>query len=428
MTHVSEAPSPVTFLFPYREISGVPVLFSRMARRLAEMGTPVDVVDYPDGYMAGVLEGVAGVRVRPFVTGEPCRIPAGTLLVMQSILPATIATELQVAPDTRLFFWTLHPMNLVQAILPFDSVRQLQVRYPAFHRLFGNTVMRRLTKALGHLVTSMHRRGALAFMDGETLDATTSRLNIDLLDPLFLPVPCVVPEANPRRARIPGKALAFTWVGRLGDFKIHILLRTMIQASRFAAKLKQPVVFHVIGNGVDRRRIAKAHLEHDFFRIQEHGIVNGEALDTFLLERTDVLTAMGTSALEGARLGVPTLLLDVSYGPVAENYQFRWIFQSERYTLGRFLDSRCFGPGTDSLERRMEELADDPGRLSRQCFEYCRAHHSLDSVADKFTAAAARASFRWSDMNPDLRRKGAVRSIYERVRARRSAPLAPQSR
>lgn len=426
MTRASERPSPVTFLFPYREISGVPVLFSRMARRLAETGTPVEVVDYADGYMAGVLADVEGVRLRPFSTGQPLHIEAGTLLVMQSILPATIATELRVASETRLFFWTLHPMNLVQAILPIDSVRQLQARHPGFHGLFAKTVMRGLTQGLGELVTTMHRRHALAFMDGETLEATTSRLNVALPDPLFLPVPCVVPPENPRRGRPPNRSLSLTWVGRLSDFKIHILLRTLEQASGFAARRKQPVVFHVIGDGVERGRIAAARLTHALFSIKEHGVVGGAALDDFLLKETDILAAMGTSALEGARLGVPTLLLDVSYGPVADNYQFRWLFESERFTLGRFLDHRCFGPGTESLDHRIDEAVHDPGGLSQRCFEYCRAYHGLDAVAGKFMEAVASASFRWSDMNPALRRKGVIRSLYERSRGSRHAAAAQQ--
>src|SRR5205085_11866873 len=121
-----------------------------------------------------------GVRLRPFADGKPLAIGRDTLLVMQSILPATIRPELEVHPDARVFFWTLHPLNFVQAILPSDAVRHLQTRYAWFHRIFARTILRTLTRQLRAFVSSMHARRGLAFMDGETLDATTSRLEVSI--------------------------------------------------------------------------------------------------------------------------------------------------------------------------------------------------------------------------------------------------------
>ena len=57
----------LTFFFPYHEVSGCPVLFSMLARRLAATGRgPIRVVDYADGYMARVLRGVEGVELQRF--------------------------------------------------------------------------------------------------------------------------------------------------------------------------------------------------------------------------------------------------------------------------------------------------------------------------------------------------------------------------
>ena len=417
-------PAPLTFAFPYHEISGVPVLFSRMARELAANGVAVDVIDYADGYMASQLGGMEGVRLVPFTPGTPVHVGPGTQLVLQSILPATIARELKVDPATRLFFWTLHPMNLVQAVLPIDRVRDLQARHAAFHRVVGRTVQRRLTAQLRGLVQSMHAAGSIAFMDGETLDATCTRLEIDLEEPLFLPVCCSVPASNTRPDRPGGDPFAFAWLGRLGDFKIHILLRTMTEAAAYARARRRHVVFHVIGDGPEREQVRPQRFQHEYFTVEHHGVLAGAALEDFLLRRVDMLAAMGTSALEGAKLGVPTVLLDVAYGPVPSSYRFRWLYESERYTLGRFVDHRCLEPGNDSLPGMIDAVSADPRSMSSATYEYCRRNHSIETVASRFLAASRAANFRWADMDPALRQKGVVRIAYETVREWRRTPVA----
>jgi hypothetical protein len=418
VTHASDggAASPVTFFFPYYDISGVPMLFARLARHLAAHGTPVDVIDFCEGYMARTLRGVPGVRLRGFAEGTSMAISANTLLVMQSILPATIRPELEPDAATRVLFWTLHPMNLVQSLVPLDAVRHLQSRYAWFHRAFGRTLLHRLTRQLRAMVETMHAKRAIAFMDGETLDATCQRLELTISDPLFLPVACPVPGQNRCEGRQRGGPLGMAWLGRLSDFKIHILLRTLEQASRHAARTRLPIVFHIIGDGPEEGRIAAARYEHEWFTVVRAGVVAGEKLDQYLVANVDLLAAMGTSALEGARLGVPTMLLDVSYGAVPASYRFGWLHDSDRSTLGRLIDGRMLEPGNDSLARIIESVRNNPAPLSAAAYRYCREQHSLDAVGKRFLDAAAGASFRWADIDPALRRKGMIRSTYEQLR------------
>ena len=427
MTTASDAASGVTFFFPYHEVSGVPMLFARMAAYLAGAGTAVDVIDYADGYMARTLSGVSGVRLRPFREGTPIAVGPETLLVMQSILPATIRPELCPDGATRLLFWTLHPMNLVQSVMPFDAVRHLQTRYAGFHGFFRRTALRGLTARLRALVEAMHAGGAIAFMDGETLDLTSDRLAVSIARPLFLPVACPVPEGNRCEGRSRGGPFAMAWLGRLSDFKIHILLRTLEQASAHAARTRKPIVFHVIGDGPEARRLEDQRLTHEWFSIVRPGVLVGKALDAYLIAHVDLLAAMGTSALEGAKIGLPTILLDFSYGPVPASYRFAWLYESDRYTLGRVVDHRMLEPGNDSLARLIDAARSAPAEVSARSYRYCRDHHALAAVGRRFAETAAQASFRWSEMDPSLRRKGMIRSAYERLRSWRRLAAAAAS-
>jgi hypothetical protein len=410
-----------TFFFPYHEVSGVPVLFARMARELANRGHRVRVIDYEDGYQARKLEGRTNVELTPFRDGERVSIPADETLVMQSILPSTIRPELKPDPNTRVLFWTLHPMNLVQTLIPTTGARDLQARHADWNRRVLSTFLRGHRDGMRRLVDTMHERGSIAFMDGTTLDSTTRRLGMRIDRPLMIPVPVEMAPGRLRNAAVsaPG-VLDVAWLGRLSDFKIHILSYTMTRLSRFAAERGVHIRFHVIGDGPDAEHIRSLDVDHARFERVYETRLQGAALDDYLASRIDLLTAMGTSALEGARLGIPTILLDVAYGPVHGDYSFRWLFESERFSLGNMVGPQSFVPGNRSLEERLEALGSSFADLSSRTYEYCASHHALSAIADSVERAVPRAGFRWGDFGEDILRKAAARRAFEWWRARRA--------
>jgi hypothetical protein len=412
-----------TFFFPYHEVSGVPVLFSRMARELASRGIPVRVIDYADGYQTRMLRGTANVELTAFRDGEPVGVSGDETLVMQSILPSTIRPELQPDESTRVFFWTLHPMNLVQTLVPTRSGRDLQARHADWNRRVLNTVLRGHRDAMRSLVSAMHARSAIAFMDGTTLDSTTRRLGMQIADPLMLPVPVEMAPGRLRTSPVsPAGELNVAWLGRLSDFKIHILTYTMTRLSRFAKERGVRIRFHVIGDGPDAGYVRFANVDHERFERVYETRLQGSALDDYLASRIDLLAAMGTSALEGARLGIPTILLDVAYGPIRHDYQYRWLFESERFSLGEMIGPGSFVPGNRSLEERVEALASSFTSLSSRTYDYCASHHALAAIADGVERAIPRARFRWADFSANVLRKAAARRVFEWWRSRRSPP------
>ncbi|WP_446787212.1 hypothetical protein, partial [Macellibacteroides fermentans] len=155
---------------------------------------------------------------------------------------------------------------------------------------------------------------------------------------------------------------------------------------------------------------------HDSFKIIHEGVISGENLDRFLLDKIDVLVAMGTSALEGAKLGVPTVLLDFSYGNVPEGYRFRMLFESEYYGLADLIDDSHIETGNKSLEQIIENIQVKYSDLSEKTFDYCARNHSISSVCEKFMSALEEATFHYGDFNPEILKRGWIRKMYELVR------------
>jgi hypothetical protein len=408
---------PLTFFFPYHEVSGVPVLFSRLALHLAEHhGCDVEVIDYADGYMARTLASERLVRVRHFAHGHTLHVDADRLLVMQSILPATIHAELQPDPATRLLFWTLHPMNLVQTLIPVPAVRELQARRPWLTRVAGRTVLRRFTRELVGFIQELLDARSLVFVDGSTLRATCDSLGVTISDPKFVPIPCGVSAVNPTVCAPVHSPLAAAWVGRLADFKVPILAYTLRALAAIAETLEIPIHFTIVGDGPLANQIDDGAYTGCMFSISRAGTLAPTALDRFLSSEVDLLLAMGTSALEGAKLGVPTVLLDIAYGPVPNGYVFRWLFDSTDFGVGSVMSYRPAAPGNDSLTRIVADVLRDRGALSSRTHSYCLANHSMESVATRFLAAAVEATFSYGDMAPTLRRKSVVRRGFECAR------------
>ncbi len=414
--------SSITFFFPYMEVSGVPVLFRRMAEHIAaRYDIPTYVIDYPNGAMGRVLDTSSGASLISFADCVPVDIPGDTVLVMQSILPYTMRSELRIPPETRVVFWTLHPANLVQTVIPLARFRDFQQRHLWFHRLGNALLFPRLSKRLHEMATQMLEAHALLFMDGANLRHTAKYLNLRVDDPVYVPVPCDDVAQNLKLASgktVPSDPVSVVWLGRLADFKIHILVYTLKRLSRYTRETGRAIQFHIIGDGPDAKLVQELDIEHAAFQFVWAGVLTGQTLDDYLVEHADVLIAMGTSALEGAKLGVPTILVDFSYRvmDLAKDYKYRWLFQSVDYVLGNFLSKDSFEPGNRSLETMIESLPDSFEALSEQTYRYCAERHFMSSVSERFLEAIDKSSFRYADFDPKVLQKGLVRRIYRRLR------------
>lgn len=410
----------IEFFFPYREVSGVPVLFSRMAKVLAGRGVPVRVLDFVDGAMTRLVTNAPGVEVGIVEEGGRIAVDPDSLLVMQGILPATIRPELAPHAETRLLFWSLHPMNWIPTIVPLPAARDYQARKPELNRWVLGTFEGGLRRRLGDFLSDLDRHGSLLFMDGPNLTSVTDRLGVRFPDPTFLPVPS---EPSPQPIHVPDwngeRPLRVGWVGRIADFKVHVLRHTLAQVARWTEATGARAVFDVVGDGPEAEGLRADAPRVDGLEIRWLGSRTPDELAGWLEKDIDLLAAMGTSALEGAGIGVPTLLVDPAYGPVSPRYGYRWLHEAKDFSLGDFVDGSGMGPGRRTFGEVAEELRVSGVQVSRTAYRYVVEHHALDRVVDRFIELAPRAEYRWGALPDTLRRKSVVRRVYERVRALR---------
>lgn len=383
----------LVFCFPYRGVGGVSLLFLRFAQHLATSNPELklSVVDYADGFMAKNLTDLR-VELITYHEDKSVPLPENAIVIMQTITPWSIFPSLRFNDSNRLLFWNCFPYNAVPRMPGLD--RLIQPR-PWLHRFFLATLLSPFRRqSRGYVKTALANDG-LVFMDRPNVDVTEWALGFEVKDPKFLPVSIAkfLESPTPSKASSPLRA---AWIGRIADFKAPILGYTIERLSEAARKERSPVEFTIIGDG--KEHLGLEQYIHDFFKIQHTPFLSPPEVEEFLASKCDVLFAMGTSALEGARMGVPTVLLDFTYGEVPNGYRFRYLFEAKQFSLGDLIDQKRIIGGGALAEEILAQVRENRAELGERSRQYFLAHHAIDAVGRKLVDLASRSQLTYSHL------------------------------
>jgi hypothetical protein len=208
-------------------------------------------------------------------------------------------------------------------------------------------------------LTSLLKDRSIIFTDevGMNSDILT-RNNLDHSN-LIYPIPIKSYSQNPRQA-FPIKPRSFMWIGRIdSDFKILPLLKVINDISHSIEDNLLPDYpkFTIVGTG-DAMGQLRAQISSctriDFILIDW---LDKDSLCSLLINQADILFAMGSSALLGASLGVPTVIVQ-PYSSTENESQtiYRWIHETNGHSLGEFPMFEC---KPMQIKRRFSELFSD---------------------------------------------------------------------
>ncbi len=385
------------FCFPFRGVGGVPLLFSRLGNYLAKIDRfEIYFIDYSDGFLS--KQNTSGqCKLLNYCESAPTRIPGDGVLILQSMTPWSIFGQLAPEPNTKLLFWNCHPFNLVP---PLPGARKIVQR----NKLIGKWILRTL---LASYRAKMHRfisillsNDSLVFMDGVNKEITEEYLDLRILNPVYVPV-CmetknVLVTWNPNRT---SQAIRVTWIGRIVDFKFYILKHALYELSRCQRVLGMDIVVNIVGDGPYRKALESYCSKLNSLSISFLDFVEPETGISEFVRKTDLALAMGTSALEFARHGVPTILLDMAYGDVPRSYQFKWLFDSKMFSLANVVDPSNEQRGKDSLLGLIEEYLNKAEELSVWTKSYVDSCHDLEISAQNLLAAVVKTKLKWKDLS-----------------------------
>jgi hypothetical protein len=388
------------FCFPYRGVGGISLLFLRFAEYLQRNQlADCTLVDYKDGFMARHVTN-SDVKVLEYFDSEKeALIPDGAIAIFQAMTPWSIFPGLQFESNVRFLFWNCHPFNLIPTLPGF---RQPMQRSEAIAKLFFSTVLRGYASKMRRFVDLLIGSDALVLMDQANLEVTQNFLGAQIRKPAFVPVAIESNTHAPLQGtqeRDFGKGLRVTWLGRITDFKYYPLVRCLEDLNALQPVLDLPVSVICIGEGDYDQALSESLKSLPNLSVHIVSHIEPDELPRFLLSNTDLLLGMGTSALEAARLGIPTLLLDASYGPLPPTYKYKFLYEQEGFTLASVMLKEKAQRGGVALGGLIQRLMHNFSDESQKTRYYFAANHEMSVCASKLVDAALATRLTYSELN-----------------------------
>jgi glycosyltransferase involved in cell wall biosynthesis len=367
----------LVFYFPYRGIGGVSALFLRLSEALKK-DFNIYLADFSDGYMSkNKPEDVRIIQIDK----NPV-FPGNSVFIFQSFLPWRFPFVELVPPDSRVIFWGLHPQNFYPGILNELHRKKIIFLGAKIVNSLSNVRRNKIIK----FIKFLQAKNSIVFMGRENVQATEKNLNYNIENYKIIPVP--VPDIN-KTKKFPASfnKIYCGWVGRICDFKYQILEHTMVRLAD-ASLAVGPIKFLIIGDGEFRTYLEQVsvELQTDRYEIEFIGEVSSKDLTAYLLNNIDILFSMGTSALEGARLGIPVFLTDYSYRKIIKKYRYKYFYQNPDNSLGEEINDSHYEEQS-TLETSLMNIVKDYKTHSTLCKNYWKKNFSLEASILKLNEA-----------------------------------------
>jgi hypothetical protein len=241
-----------------------------------------------------------------------------------------------------------------------------------------------LKRNLINLIKLLNEKNALCFMDFSNYKTINNygKLNFGRINYIPVPITYDLKIFNLRKRAL-SSPLTVTYIGR-GDEKWKIY--PVIKIYQDLIKLKVKVNFNIITTESQQfQQMLDLNSQKDSLVSISYILnIRGKALSEYLVQNSDLHFSMGTSALEAAVYGVPTILVDFSNSLFPDHYLYRWIFENnENFNLGFLIEPFQVFSGMEMLEVVNSVLDISQNKLvSERCQRYAIQNHSLISSVE----------------------------------------------
>ena len=383
------------FCFPSKQAGGMSLLFMRIAEYLSTTNkAQTYLIDYEDGFMSS-NRNKALTNFLAYSHEKPICVPDDGILILQAMTPWSIYPHLQIGPNVKIIFWNCYPFGLVP-ILP--GVRTLMKSNAMVAILILNTILYSYKRKMRDFTSLLMRLNGIIFQDTAGLEITQGYLKMQLDGARFLNIPALPADkikSSSQQRIVSKKIIKVTWVGRIVDMKYFILQYTLAKLNKIQRELDLTIVVTIVGQGdfLDKLKKDCLELKNLSFNFIEH--LSPIDLDQFLLDETDILLAMGTSSLEGAKLGIPTLLLDVCYKKIDDGYVYTWLHERKNAPIGEILNFNNLKKGNITLKIKINEAITDYEKISKLELSHFKKNHSLSSISQSLLIYANESRVTW---------------------------------
>lgn len=255
-------------------------------------------------------------------------------------------------------------------------------------------------KLLGELI----KNDSLVLMDDTGIRRAAEKLQFKIEHPLFLPVPVSVPAENQylKKEKAANDTLRLTYIGRSVDWKLYPLKKVLDDLETANAGTKPKIVFTIVVDSIaNLKKIVdiEKYQSKNVCEIIVHENIRPSEINTLLLNHSDLNFAMGTSALESGKLGIPTILMDFSTKDLPPNFKYLWLYHTKFFGLGRDIE-KSYTPPVEGLDMStlISKLYAEKEYIqiqSGKTYDYVKSFHSVEAIIDSLLHYAKGTTFRF---------------------------------
>jgi len=188
----------------------------------------------------------------------------------------------------------------------------------------------------------LDRGDSLAFMDKIYYEAVCRELG-KRFNQHILPLPIILREKRQIMAE-PGVVIHITYIGRGSRiWKVKPVKKLAGDLRRISG---QQFHLHIFTDTTELFEAELKGLTGGNVAVEYHLGYTMEPLSRKLSELSDLHYSMGMACLEGAILGIPTVIADTSYGDFPDGYKYRWLIEDMETYAGAFLEDAPAGSHT----------------------------------------------------------------------------------
>lgn len=256
-----------------------------------------------------------------------------------------------------------------------------------------------IKKNLLTFIYSLDKGKALYFMDFSNYKTLHKFNNFTSNDLSFIPVPIKECNNNSYTFKPKKELVTITYIGR-GDEKWKIY--PVIKIYKDLLNTNASIDLRIITTDADlfRKMLAPYLAENKEVQVAYIIGLSGESLANYLIKNSDLHFSMGTSALEAAKHGIPTILMDYSHSHFPNNYLYRWIYEeNSTFNLGYLIEPSQIFKGIEMKE--IIRLINNPiaiQEISTKCFDYSKSNHSLETTVEALLKASTETSYKVEDL------------------------------
>lgn len=256
-----------------------------------------------------------------------------------------------------------------------------------------------------HLVKKMFQKDAVAIMDLYPKNEVLKKLQLTRYNPPILPVFVEGPYQNSYKINDTIDCLKVTYIGRAAGFKIYPAIKIYKDLAKSSALYFNQFEFHIITDKIYQFKTEFfKEVDENATNVYFHDNLSGADLTKFLCNNNIHLHfGMGISVLEGAKNGIPSVIVDASYVKLPNDYRYRWLFDTEGYEVGQILDNDyIYNESSYLMVDLLEKFKNEDFRseFSEKTYKFILDNFSEDAFLENFILYNSNTKMSLSDVYP----------------------------